>query len=99
MRVHGDFTDPVFNGEDGRILTRVAALPQMPMSELAVLWKELFQRDAPKYNKPYLVKRIAYRLQEITHNVDSETIDARLEAYARDSLSDNLKRLIRFFGG
>ena len=41
------------------VLARVASLPQMPMPELSTLWKELFQSDAPKYNKPYLVKRVA----------------------------------------
>lgn len=73
------------------VLARVAALPQMPMPELSALWKELFQGDAPKYNKTHLVKRIAYRLQEIAYNVDSALIDKRLEQYARESLSDNLK--------
>jgi hypothetical protein len=35
------------------VLARVAALPQMPMPELAVMWEELFQTKPPKYNKPY----------------------------------------------
>jgi len=73
------------------VLMKVAALPKMPMSELSSMWKELFQRDAPKYNKPYLVKRIAYRLQEIANNVDTALIEQRLDQYARASLSDNLK--------
>ncbi len=73
------------------VLARVAALPRMPMPELSALWKELFQVEAPKYNKTHLVKRIAYRLQEIAYNVDSALIDKRLEQYARESLSDNLK--------
>ena len=73
------------------VLARVAALPRMPMSELSALWKELFQGEAPKYNKTHLVRRIAYRLQEVAHNVDSALISKRLEQYARESLSDNLK--------
>lgn len=74
------------------VLARVAALPQMPMPELAVMWEELFQSKPPKYNKPYLVKRLAYRLQEIAYGIDSGIIEKRLEQYAKESLSENLRK-------
>lgn len=74
------------------MLARITALPQMPMGELAAMWEELFKSQAPKYNKPYLVKRLAYRLQEIAYNVDSDTIEKRLERYAKESLSENLRK-------
>ncbi|HBR68712.1 MAG TPA: DUF2924 domain-containing protein [Rhodospirillaceae bacterium] len=74
------------------ILARVAALPQMPMPELVAMWEELFQAQPPKYNKPYLVKRLAYRLQEIAHGIDSTIIEKRLEQYAKESLSENLRK-------
>lgn len=74
------------------ILERVAALPQMSMAELAAMWQELFQAQAPKYNRPYLVKRLAYRLQEIAHGVDSGIIEKCLEQYAKESLSENLRQ-------
>lgn len=74
------------------VLAKVAALPQMPMAELAAMWEELFQVKAPKYNKPYLVKRLAYRLQEIAHGIDSGIIEKRLEQYAKESLSENLRK-------
>ena len=61
------------------VLARVAALPQMPMAELAAMWEEVFQAKPPKYNKPYLVKRLAYRLQEIAHGIDGGVIEKRLE--------------------
>ena len=74
------------------VLARVAALPQMPMAELAAMWEELFQVKAPKYNKPYLVKRLAYRLQEIAYGIDGGIIEKRLEQYAKESLSENLRK-------
>jgi hypothetical protein len=74
------------------VLARVAALPQMPMPELAVMWEELFQTKPPKYNKPYLVKRLAYRLQEIAYGIDGGIIEKRLEQYAKESLSENLRK-------
>jgi hypothetical protein len=74
------------------VLARVAALPQMPMAELTAMWEELFQAKPPKYNKPYLVKRLAYRLQEIAYGIDSGIIEKRLEQYAKESLSENLRK-------
>lgn len=74
------------------VLARVAALPNLPMAELTAMWKELFQTEPPKYNKPFLVKRLAYRLQEIAYNVDSTTIDKRIDQYAKESLSENLRK-------
>ncbi len=73
------------------VLARVAALPQMPMAELTAMWEEVFQAKAPKYNRPYLVKRLAYRLQEIAHGIDSGIIEKRLEQYAKENLSNNLR--------
>lgn len=73
-------------------LAKIAALPQMPMAELAAMWEELFQAKAPKYNKLFLVKRLAYRLQEIAYNVDGGLIEKRLEQYAKESLSENLRK-------
>ncbi|WP_353283056.1 DUF2924 domain-containing protein [Wolbachia endosymbiont (group A) of Pogonocherus hispidulus] len=35
------------------------------MEELREIWKDLFQSDAPPYSKKSLIKRVAYRLQEI----------------------------------
>lgn len=74
------------------VLARVAALPQLSMGELAAMWKELFQHTAPKYNKSYLVKRLAYRLQEIAYGIDASLVTKRLDAYAREHLSENLKK-------
>ena len=60
-------------------LARVAALPQMPMAELAAMWEEVFQAKPPKYNKPYLVKRLAYRLQELAYGGLKTTTVKRLQ--------------------
>lgn len=77
---------------NNNVLARVAALPAMPMSELVAMWQELFQTTAPKHNKPYLVKRLAYRLQEIAYNVDSSIIEKRIDQYAKENLSENLRK-------
>jgi hypothetical protein len=47
------------------IATRVAALPDMPFDELKKLWARLFDSPMPTHNRSYIVRRIAYRMQEL----------------------------------
>ena len=35
------------------VLAHVAALPEKSTSELKQLWRELYDRDPPPYNKPF----------------------------------------------
>ena len=46
-------------------LAQVAALPEKSTAELKRLWRELYDREPPPYNRPFLVKRLAYRIQEL----------------------------------
>ena len=46
------------------ITARIAALPDLPMPEIKALWHELFEAEPPNYNRSFLERRIAYRLQE-----------------------------------
>lgn len=47
------------------LAARIAGLPDLPMSEIKVLWRKLFGDDHPTHNRQFLERRIAYRLQEI----------------------------------
>jgi hypothetical protein len=49
------------------VLTQVAALPVKNTRELNQLWRKLFESDPPQAGKQYLVRRLAYRLQELAH--------------------------------
>ena len=44
------------------VLAQVAALPEKSTAELKQLWRELYDREPPPYNRPFLVKRLAYRI-------------------------------------
>ena len=46
-------------------LAQLAALPGKTTAELKQLWRDLYDREPPPYNKPFLVKRLAYRIQEL----------------------------------
>ncbi len=59
---------------------RLAALPQSDIRDLKAQWRSLFGAEPPPYNRRFLERRIAYRIQELAYGgLRPETI-ARLEA-------------------
>lgn len=73
------------------LAVRIARLPDLPFEEIKTLWQRLFGKPNPTNNRPYLERRIAYRLQEVefageylellTRN--RERIDALVEQQGR----------------
>ena len=62
------------------VLARVVALKKMPTAELKQQWQQLFETQAPPYNRRFLESRLAYRIQELAYGgLKPETI-RRLEA-------------------
>ncbi|WP_395462748.1 DUF2924 domain-containing protein [Wolbachia endosymbiont of Cantharis cryptica] len=68
----------------------ILSLERKPLEELRKIWKELFQSDAPPYSKQCLIKRIAYRLQEIAYGGMSDEGKKRL-TYLRNQLEQGKK--------
>ena len=68
------------------ITARIAALPGMTAPQLKKLWQELHATEPPPFNKPYFVKRLAYRIQELAYGADGKTLERRLETYARQHM-------------
>jgi Protein of unknown function (DUF2924) len=64
------------------VLAQLAALPTLATADLKQLWLRLYERDPPPYNRAYLEKRLAYRIQEIAHGGLSDETRARLDALA-----------------
>lgn len=62
------------------VLSRVAALKTTPTPELKQQWRELFGREPPVFNRPYLVSRLAYRIQELAYGGVRPETRTRLEA-------------------
>ena len=59
---------------------RLAALPNADIRDLKEQWRSLFGTEPPPYNRRFLERRIAYRIQELAYGgLKPETI-ARLEA-------------------
>ncbi len=62
------------------VLRQVADLHKLSHSELKDLWRTLYGTEPPAYNRPHLVSRLAYRIQELTFGGLSETAEAKMEA-------------------
>lgn len=76
---------------NNNILAHVAALSKMGAPELKKMWRELYRSDPPSFNKPYYVKRLAYRIQELAFGVDSSRVDKRLSALCERDLDKPAK--------
>jgi hypothetical protein len=64
------------------IAAQLAALPQTSTPDLKALWSELYARPAPAFNRPYLISRLAYRIQELACGGLKPTTRAKLDALA-----------------
>ena len=47
------------------VVARVAALKTASTTDLKQMWQELFQQEAPPFNRRFLESRLAYRIQEL----------------------------------
>lgn len=75
------------------VIKRVAALPTRSTTELRRLWQELNRTEAPPYNKAFLVRRLAYRLQELAYGGLPGEVLERLEVIAEQDGEGPNKRV------
>lgn len=69
---------------DAEVIGEVLRLKDLPTSALQQLWGELYNAPPRSFNRPYLFKRLAWRLQEIRYGGLSEGVLARLGGLAKD---------------
>lgn len=62
------------------ILAQLAALKTTPTPDLKKKWRQLFDTEAPPYNRRFLESRLAYRIQELTYGGLKPATIERLEA-------------------
>jgi len=73
------------------ILAQVAALSDKGANELKKLWRKLYQTEPPPFNKPYYIKRLAYRIQELALGIDNSKLEKRLAVLAGQGLDKPAK--------
>ena len=71
------------------VLAQLAALPSKTTPELKQLWRDLYDREPPPYNKPFLIKRLAYRIQELAYG----GLSARAEAKLKELIEEEDRRV------
>lgn len=71
--------------EFGKNVAALAALPKLTVTELRQRYAEVFGEATRSYNKPHLVKRIAWRLQALHEGDLSQRARQRAAELARDA--------------
>lgn len=61
------------------VLREIATLDVMEASELKLKWQALFGTDAPAGNRAYLVRRLAWAIQNLHYGGNAESVRARLQ--------------------
>ena len=70
------------NVNNNEIMRQVAALALLSEDELKEKWRTLYDCDSPEFRYSFLVKRLAYRIQEIYYGDLKPEVRAHLEKLA-----------------
>lgn len=71
-------------GEDRQVMQQLAELDHLPIDQLSQRWQVLIGGETPRQNRRYLVKRLAYRIQELAYGgLSPETRTLLEDAYQR----------------
>jgi hypothetical protein len=68
-----------------QVLKEIAALHQMDRQQLRERWWELMGKAAPSCNREYLIRRLAYRIQELTYGGLSERAKTMMTDILREA--------------
>ncbi len=78
------------------IARQIADLESMSLEDLRARWRDLYGTEPPGYSKVHLVRRLAYRVQELAHGGLPDATRAALRAVAeRDGACGQVTRLTR----
>ena len=73
------------------VLERIIRLQKMPPDELKALWRELYQSEPKQANMQYMVKRLAYRIQELAYGGNGAELETRLMLKAEEHYGQRKK--------
>ncbi len=69
------------------VLAQLTELDQLSRAVLKRRWRELFGTDPPTYGRALLIRRLAYRIQELAYGGLSEQSQARLKELGQRAVS------------
>ena len=76
------------------VLRQIATLQTMDMDQLHEKWRDLYGGEPPKYQKSFLTKRLAHRIQELFYGGLSDEAKNRLAQIAKSDPIATVKRKI-----
>jgi hypothetical protein len=66
------------------VLRQLAALQNMSTEELKEKWRDLYGSEPPDYRKPMLLRKLAYRIQELYYGGIPKAVKKQLTQIARN---------------
>jgi hypothetical protein len=75
-----------------KTLRQIAELETLQVPELKARWRKLFGAEPPTHQRRFLIKRLAYRLQELTHGGLSDDTRRRAAEVVREAGLDEEAR-------
>jgi len=75
------------------VVKQIADLERMSISDLQHRWAQLIGTDPPRYNREFLVRRLAHRLQELTHGGLSQATRAKMDRLLEEAGYDEIGAL------
>ena len=76
------------------VLRQLAMLQSMSLEQLREKWLDLYGGEVPSYKRQFLIKRLAYRIQELFYGGLSEETKARLKQIAQNDPVATMKNRI-----
>jgi len=73
-----------------QVLRQIAELQRLPMAELSERWRVLMGGEPLPYNKAFLLKRLTYRIQELTYGGLPMTVFQEMDRALADAGYDTL---------
>lgn len=74
------------------VINQLAALPDMSVAELKKIWGNLFETPPQNNNKDFLVRKIAWRIQELAYGGLPDETRQRLRELRKKAETYNHKR-------
>jgi hypothetical protein len=75
------------------VLKQIADLEHMSAAGLQHRWRELIGTEPPRYNREFLVRRLAHRLQELAHGGLRQAARAKMDALLDEAGYDEIGAL------
>ncbi len=76
--------------DDNEIAKTIAELPGMTTKELRDKWTELYGQQPPRFNRQFLIKKLAHRIQELAYGGLSKEVKDRMNRLLDEEGYDEL---------